>query len=75
VLPRRYLPVAVAAAIGSYLAWVLAGSDDYAGKGVLTLAAAAVFWLSVMALAAYAVQAGVDRYRQGHDHDRDRRRR
>ena len=67
MLPRRYLPVAMAAAIGSYLAWVVAGADDYAGKSVLTLAAAAVFWLSVMALVAYAVQAGVDRHRRGHD--------
>ena len=67
MLPRRYLPVAMAAAIGSYLAWVIAGADDYTGKGVLTLAAAAVFWLSVMALVAYAVQAGVERHRRGHD--------
>jgi hypothetical protein len=70
VLPRRYLPVATATAIASYLAWIVAGSDDYTGKGALTLLAASVFWLSVMALAAYAVQAGVDRYRRGHDDDR-----
>ena len=54
MLPRRYLPVAMAAAIGSYLAWIIAGSDEYTGKSVVTLAAASVFWLSVMALVAYA---------------------
>ena len=67
MLPRRYLPVAMAAAIGSYLAWIIAGSDEYTGKSVVTLAAASVFWLSVMALVAYAVQAGVERHRRGHD--------
>jgi len=57
----------MAAAIGSYLVWVFAGADEYTGKGVLTLVAATVFWLSVMALVAYAVQAGVERHRRGHD--------
>ena len=64
MLSRRYLPVAVVTAVASYIVWSLArGADDFSGRGVISLIAAAVFWLSVMAFAAYAVQAGVDRYR------------
>jgi hypothetical protein len=33
---------------------------------VIALVAASLFWLSLMALAAYAVQAGVDRFRDHH---------
>ena len=64
MLPRRYLPVAVVTAVASYIVWSLAGSaSDFSGRGAISLIAAALFWLSLMALAAYAVQAGVDRYR------------
>ena len=64
MLPRRYLPVAVVTAVASYLVWSLArDASDFSGRGVISLIAAALFWLSLMALAAYAVQAGVDRYR------------
>ena len=64
MLPRRYLPVAVVTAVASYIVWSLAGSaNDFSGRGVISLIAASLFWLSLMALAAYAVQAGVDRYR------------
>ncbi|HKG66316.1 MAG TPA: hypothetical protein VKB28_19765 [Solirubrobacteraceae bacterium] len=64
MLPRRYLPVAVVTAVASYVVWSLArGANDFSGRGVISLIAVALFWLSVMALAAYAVQAGVDRYR------------
>jgi hypothetical protein len=64
VLPRRYLPVAVVTAVASYIVWSLArGADDFAGRGAISLIAAALFWLSLMALTAYAVQAGVGRYR------------
>jgi len=63
VLPRRYLPVAVVTAVASYIIWSLArGASDFSGRGVISLVAASFFWLSLMALAAYAVQAGVDRY-------------
>jgi len=64
MLPRRYLPVAVVTAVASYVVWSLArGANDFSGRGVISLIAVALFWLSVMALAAYAVPAGVDRYR------------
>jgi hypothetical protein len=64
MLPRRYLPVAVVTAVASYVVWSLArGASDFSGRGIISLIAAALFWLSLMALAAYAVQAGVDRYR------------
>ena len=63
MLPRRYLPVAVVTAIASYVVWELARASEFSGRGVVSLVAAALFWLSLMALAAYAVQAGVDRYR------------
>ena len=64
MLPRRYLPVAVVTAVASYIVWSLARSaNDFSGRGVISLIAASLFWLSLMALAAYAVQAGVDRYR------------
>ena len=43
-----------------------AAPSDFSGRGIVSLVAVSLFWLSVMALAAYAVQAGVDRYR---DHD------
>ena len=63
-LPRRYLPLAVVTAVASYIVWSLASSaDDFSGRGIISLIAVALFWLSLMALAAYAVQAGVDRYR------------
>ena len=66
-LPRRYLPLAVVTAVASYIVWSLASSaDDFSGRGIISLIAVALFWLSLMALAAYAVQAGVDRYR---DHE------
>ena len=64
MLPRRYLPLAVVTAVASYVVWSLARSaSDFSGRGTISLIAAALFWLSLMALAAYAVQAGVDRYR------------
>ena len=64
MLPRRYLPVAVVTAVASYIVWSLArGANDFDGRGIISLIAASLFWLSLMALAAYAVQAGVDRYR------------
>ena len=64
MLPRRYLPLAVVTAVAAYIVWSLARSaTDFSGRGIISLIAAALFWLSVMALAAYAVQAGVDRYR------------
>ena len=66
-LPRRYLPVAAVTAIASYVVWSLArGAGEFSGRGIVSLVAVSLFWLSVMALAAYAVQAGVDRYR---DHE------
>jgi hypothetical protein len=67
VLPRRYLPAALVTAVASYIVWSLArNASAFSGRGVISLIAVALFWLSVMALAAYAVQAGVDRYR---DHE------
>ena len=64
LLPRRYLPLAAVTAVASYIVWSLARSaSDFSGRGTISLIAAALFWLSLMALAAYAVQAGVDRYR------------
>jgi len=67
VLPRRYLPVAVVTAIASYIVWSLAGdANEFSGREVIALVAASLFWLSLMALAAYAVQAGVDRFRDHH---------
>jgi hypothetical protein len=64
VLPRRYLPLAAVTAVASYIVWSLArGASDFSGRGAISLIAAVLFWLSRMALAAYAVQAGVDRYR------------
>lgn len=64
MLPRRYLPLAVVTAVASYVVWSLArGASDFDGRGTISLIAASLFWLSLMALAAYAVQAGVDRYR------------
>jgi hypothetical protein len=61
-LPRRYFPLAVVTAVASYFVWSLArGANDFSGRGAISLIAAALFWLSLMALAAYAVQAGVDR--------------
>jgi len=66
VLPRRYLPLAAVTAVASYIVWSLArGASDFSGRGAISLIAAVLFWLSLMALAAYAVQAGVDRYRDG----------
>ena len=67
MLPRRYLPVVVVTAVASYIVWSLAGdANDFSGREVVSLIAASLFWLSLMALAAYAVQAGVDRYRDHH---------
>ena len=64
MLPRRYLPFAVVTAVAAYFVWSLArGADDFSGRGVISLVAASLFWLSLMALVAYAVQAGVDRHR------------
>jgi hypothetical protein len=64
VLPRRYLPLAAVTAVASYIVWSLArNASDFSGRGIISLIAAALFWLSLMAVAAYAVQAGVDRYR------------
>jgi hypothetical protein len=64
VLPRRYLPLAVVTAVAAYFVWSLArGADDFSGRGAISLVAASLFWLSLMALVAYAVQAGVDRHR------------
>ena len=65
-LPRRYLPLAAVTAVASYIVWSLASSaNDFSGRGTVSLIAVTLFWLSLMALAAYAVQAGVDRYRDG----------
>jgi len=65
-LPRRYLPLAAVTAVAAYIVWSLARSaNDFSGRGIISLIAVALFWLSLMALAAYAVQAGVDRYRDG----------
>ena len=65
-LPRRYLPLAAVTAVASYIVWSLARSaNDFSGRGIISLIAVTLFWLSLMALAAYAVQAGVDRYRDG----------
>ena len=65
-LPRRYLPLAAVTAVAAYIVWSLARSaNDFSGRGVISLIAVTLFWLSLMALAAYAVQAGVDRYRDG----------
>ena len=65
-LPRRYLPLAAVTAVASYIVWSLARSaNDFTGRGLIALIAVTLFWLSLMALAAYAVQAGVDRYRDG----------
>ena len=64
MLPRRYLPAALVTAVASYIVWSLArNASDFSGRGAISLIAVALFWLSVMALAAYAVQAGVDRHR------------
>jgi hypothetical protein len=68
VLPRWSAYVALVTAVLSYLAWTAAGADDSDGVAVLTLVTATIFWISVMVLAAYAVQLGVERYR-----DRDGR--
>ena len=51
-----------------------AASDGFTGQGVVTLVCAALFWLSLMVLAAAAVQKGVDRYRSGADPDHRERR-
>ena len=65
-LPRRYLPLAAVTAVASYIVWSLARSaNDFSGRGIISLIAVTLFWLSLMALAAYAVQAGVDRHRDG----------
>jgi hypothetical protein len=64
VLPRRYLPAVVVTAVASYVVWSLArNAGHFSGRGAISVIAVALFWLSLMALAAYAVQAGVDRYR------------
>ena len=64
MLPRRYLPLAVVTAVASYIVWSLArDANDFSGRGAISLIAVSLFWLSLMAIVAYAVQAGVDRYR------------
>jgi hypothetical protein len=68
VLPRWSAPVALVTAVLSYLAWTAAAVDDSEGIAVLTLITATVFWISVMVLAAYAVQRGVARYRDRDHH-------
>jgi hypothetical protein len=69
MLPSWSLPAAAVAAVLTYVAWTAAAASDDAGStSVLTLIAAVLFWLSLMALAAALVQRGVARYR-----DRDRR--
>jgi cation transporter-like permease len=71
VLPRWAVPAATITAVLSYAAWTAAAaSDGFTGQGVVTLVFAALFWLSLMVLAAAAVQKGVDRYRSGADPDR-----
>jgi hypothetical protein len=64
VLPSWLLPVSAITAVVSYLAWTAAASDEFAGQGVVTLVFASLFWLSIMALVAIAVQRGVDRHRR-----------
>jgi len=64
VLPRWLLPVAAVTAVVSYLAWAASAAEDYSGKGFLTAVFASLFWLSIMALVALAVQRGVDRHRR-----------
>ena len=64
MLPTWLLPVSAITAVVSYLAWTAAATDDYSGQGVVTLVFASLFWLSIMALVAIAVQRGVDRHRR-----------
>jgi hypothetical protein len=64
VLPSWLLPAAAITAVVSYVAWTAAATDDYAGQGLLSLLFASLFWLSIMALVAIAVQRGVDRRRR-----------
>ncbi len=74
MLPRRYLPLAVVTAVASYVVWSVArGAHDFSGRGAISLVAVSLFWLSLMALAAYAVQAGVDRHRRDQGDDQDPR--
>ena len=69
MLPSWSAPAAAIAAVLTYLAWTAAAaSDDSTGMAVLTLITAALFWLSMMVLAAALVQRAVGRYR-----DRDKR--
>jgi len=64
VLPRRYLPVTVVTAMAAYFVWSLArGANDFSGRGVISLVAASLFWLSLMALVAYAFHDCVGRHR------------
>ena len=64
MLPGCVLPVAVVTAVLSYAGWTAAArAEDFAGQGLVTLVAATLFWLAIMALAAYAVQRAVQRYR------------
>ena len=50
--------------MASYIVWSLArDANDFSGRGAISLVAVGLFWLSLMALVAYAVQAGVDRHR------------
>ncbi|MGH2968788.1 MAG: hypothetical protein ACRDK0_06950 [Solirubrobacteraceae bacterium] len=67
MIPRRLAQAALVVAAVSYLAWQLAATDDSGGIAILTLVTAAVFWLSVMVLVAFAVQRGVAR-RRDRDH-------
>ena len=69
MLPSWSLPAAAIAVVLTYVAWTAAAASDDAGStSALTLVAAVLFWLSLMALTAALVQRGVDRYR-----DRNRR--
>jgi hypothetical protein len=61
VLPAWLLPTAVITGVVSYVAWSAAATGDYAGQVVFTLAAASLFWLSIMVFVAFAVQRGVER--------------
>jgi hypothetical protein len=65
MLPRWLVAVAVVTAVIGYAGWTAAASAGFSGQRVVALACATVFWLSIAALAAYAVQRAVDRRRDG----------
>ena len=68
VIPGWAAAAALVTAVVSYLGWIASLADDFDGPGLVTLAAATVFWLSTMVVVAWLVQRGVTRYR-----DRGRR--